>query len=126
MVATFTIIILYRIYYKYFAVKLAEQCEYANGNGKWYSGPGTLLLLHSTPNAVQRAPSSFLHRTSVASYHIETVFELRVRTQALCIAEQNEPTTSNSPSIPVWTTKETGACVLSALLLKLIPQSGLL
>lgn len=99
----------------------AEQCEYTNGNGKWYSGPGTILLLHSTPNVMQRVPSSFLHRTATTAYHIETAFELRVRTQALCVAEQNEPTTSSTPSISMWTTKETGACVLSALLLKLNP-----
>lgn len=99
-----------------------------NGNQKDDSGPGTLLLLYSTPNSIQRLPSLFIHRAGIASYHIETAFELRVRTQALCVADRSfneeKPTGSNAPSISIWTTKEAGACVLSALLLKLIPQTG--
>lgn len=99
-----------------------------NGNQKDDSGPGTLLLLFSTPNTQQHIPSTFVHRTGTSSYRIETAFEVRVRTQAICVADtsvnvnDNEPVASNGQ--PVWTTKEAGACVLSALLLKLTPESG--
>lgn len=105
-----------------------EQCEYVNGNQKDDSGPGTLLLLFSTPNTQQHTPSTFIHRTGTSSYRIETAFEVRVRTQAICVADtsvsvnDNEAVASNGQS--VWTTKEAGACVLSALLLKLTPETG--
>lgn len=98
-----------------------------NGNQKDDSGPGTLLLLFSTPNT-QHTPSTFVHRTGTSSFRIETAFEVRVRTQAICVADtsvnvnDNEPVASNGQ--PVWTTKEAGACVLSALLLKLTPETG--
>lgn len=96
-----------------------------NGNQKDDSGPGTLLLLFSTPNTQQHPPSTFVHRTGASSYRIETAFEVRVRTQAICVADtsvnDNEPVASNGQ--PVWTTKEAGACVLSALLLKLTPET---
>lgn len=103
------------------------QCEYVNGNQKDDSGPGTLLLLFSTPNTQQHPTSTFVHRTGTSSYRIETAFEVRVRSQAICVADtsvnvnDNEPVASNGQ--PVWTTKEAGACVLSALLLKLTPET---
>lgn len=107
-----------------------EQCEYVNGNQKDDSGPGTLLLLFSTPNSQQQIPSStFVHRSGTTSYRIETAFEVRVRTQAICVADtsinlnDNEPVAANGQPISVWTTKEAGACVLSALLLKLTPET---
>lgn len=71
-----------------------------------------------------------MHRSGNTSYRIETQFEVRVRTQALCVADtshnstDNEPIASNGQSISVWTTKEAGACVLSALLLKLTPETA--
>lgn len=112
----------------------AEQCEYVNGNQKDDSGPGTLLLLFSTPNSQQRQqqiPSStFVHRSGNTSYRIDTAFEVRVRTQAVCVADtsinlnDNEPIAANGQPISVWTTKEAGACVLSALLLKLTPETA--
>lgn len=98
-----------------------EQCEYVNGNQKDDSGPGTLLLLFSTPNTQQHTPSTFVHRTGTSSYRIETAYEVRVRTQAICVND-NEAVASNGQ--PVWTTKEAGACVLSALLLKLTPETA--
>lgn len=113
-----------------------EQCEYVNGNQKDDSGPGTLLLLFSTPNLEQQQqqhqiPSStFVHRAGTTSYRIETAFEVRVRAQAVCVADtsinlnDNEPMAANGQPISVWTTKEAGACVLSALLLKLTPESN--
>lgn len=94
-----------------------------NGNQKDDSGPGTLLLLFSTPNFQQQTPSTFVHRAGNSSYRIETAFEVRVRTQAVCVAD-NEPVASNGQPISVWTTKEAGACVLSALLLKLTPETA--
>lgn len=108
----------------------SEQCEYANGNQKDDSGPGTLLLLFSTPNSKQQHTSTFIHRAGTTSYRIETAFEVRVRTQAVCTADTsismnvNEPIASNGQPISVWTTKEAGACVLGALLLKLTPEIG--
>lgn len=100
-----------------------------NGNQKDDSGPGTLLLLFSTPNSQHQTPSTFVHRADNKSYRIETAFEVRVRTQAVCVADtshnlnDNEPVTTNGQPISVWTTKEAGACVLSALLLKLTPET---
>lgn len=105
-----------------------EQCEYVNGNQKDDSGPSTELLLLSIPNTKHSVPSTFVHRAGNTSYHIETAFEVRVRSQAICVSDQSgsddEPLPSNTSSLTVWTTKEAGACVLSALLLKLIPEAG--
>lgn len=101
-----------------------------NGNQKDDSGPGTLLLLFSTPNSSQQTPSTFVHRAGATSYRIETAFEVRVRTQAVCVADtsinlnDHEPVASNGQPVSVWTTKEAGACVLSALLLKLTPETA--
>lgn len=114
---------------KFLVFACTEQCEYVNGNQKDDSGPGTLLLLYSTPSSQQQTPSTFLHRAGTTSYRIETAFEVRVRTQAVCVADtsinlnDNEPMSSNGQPISVWTTKEAGACVLSALLLKLTPET---
>lgn len=89
-----------------------------------------MLLLFSSPNSQQQNPSTFVHRSGNTSYRIETTFEVRVRTQALCVADSsnnltdNEPVTSNGQTISMWTTKEAGACVLSALLLKLTPETA--
>lgn len=72
--------------------------------------------------------SSFLHRAGSTSYNIETAFEVRVRMQSLCAAESTSDDTNASSSSfavqqhSVWATKEAGACVLSAVLLKLTPQ----
>lgn len=112
-----------------FEIRL-EQCEYVNGNQKDDSGPGTLLLLFSTPNSQHQLPSStFVHRSGSTSYRIDVSFEVRVRTQAVCVADasinlnDNEPIATNGQPVSVWTTKEAGACVLSALLLKLTPET---
>lgn len=107
----------------------SEQSECVNGNQKDDSGPGTLLLLFSTPNSQQQhMPSTFVHRLGTISYRIETTFEVRVRSQALCVADTSISTTEPMPSTgqptSVWTTKEAGACVLSALLLKLTPETA--
>lgn len=82
----------------------------------------------------------FRHRVDKSDYRIETAFEVRVQTQALCAADQRSSTVLESlpstsmaddaeplPSViacpddgmPIWTTKEAGACVLTAVLLKL-------
>lgn len=114
-------------FYKKFP-RVLEQCEYVNGNQKDDSHPGTLLLLFSTPNFQQSTSSTFVHRNENALYRIETAFEVRVRTQAVCVADtsndMSEPMTSNGPG-SVWTTKEAGACALSALLLKLTPEGSM-
>lgn len=122
----------------------AEQCENVNGNQKDDSGPGTLLWLSSSPNASLKTQSAFVQRSGCVSYNIETAFEVRVRTQSLCVADDTMntndahastedaadavassshmyATTTPSSTVSVWTTKEAGACVLSALLLKLTP-----
>lgn len=57
-------------------------------------------------------------------YSIDTAFEVRVRTQSLCVAELGDGEGSSmfsSETVQTWTTKEAGACVLTALLLKLTP-----
>jgi len=66
-------------------------------------------------------------------YTISTAFEVKVRSQSLCALEQEENDTddvevagaaslqSSSNSLQMWSTKETGACVLTALLLRLEP-----
>lgn len=119
-------ILIEKFIFMFFFFFHTEQCEYVNGNQKDDSCPGTLLLLFSTPNTQQHTPSTFVHRTGTSSYRIETAFEVRVRTQSICVADtsvsvnDNEAVTSNGQ--PVWTTKEAGACVLSALLLKLTPE----
>lgn len=96
-----------------------------------------MLLLFSTPNSqqqqqqqqIQPTSSTFVHRSGNLLYRIETAFEVRVRTQAVCVADtsislnDNEPIAANGQPISVWTTKEAGACVLSALLLKLTPET---
>lgn len=84
----------------------------------------------------------FRHRVGKADYKIETAFEVRVKTQALCAADQRNsavleciPSTSKAIETeplapvsgrgdPIWTTKEAGACVLTAVLLKLTPVIG--
>lgn len=133
-----------------FRHRYAEQCENVNGNQKDDSGPGTLLWLSSSPNASLKTQSTFLQRSGSVSYNIETAFEVRVRTQSLCVADEtmnaidaqastadtadtmnaashtntttsSTTTTAVNPMVSVWTTKEAGACVLSALLLKLTP-----
>lgn len=84
----------------------------------------------------------FRHRIDKGDYRIETAFEVRVQTQALCAADQRNsavleclPSTSKAieaeplaaaiagrdDGMPIWTTKEAGACVLTAVLLKLTP-----
>lgn len=98
-----------------------------NGNQKDDSGPSTELLLSSIPNTKHSVSSSFVHRAGNTSYHIDTAFEVRVRSQAICLSDrssEDEPIPSNSSFLTEWTTKEAGACVLSALLLKLIPEAG--
>lgn len=115
----------------------SEQNENVNGNLKDDSAPGTLLLLSSSPNAPIKKQPSFIQRTGSTSYNIETVFEVRVRTQSLSAADETFGLGENSspgPSadaaiaassthspVSIWTTKEANACVLSAILLKLTP-----
>lgn len=109
------------------------------GTFKDDSGPGTRLALYSTLNTRDIPQSMFRHRVGKADYKIETAFEVRVQTQALCAADQRSsavleciPSTSKAMETevlvpvsgrgdPIWTTKEAGACVLTAVLLKLTP-----
>lgn len=102
-----------------------EPCEAAGNNQKDDSGPGTHLILSSSPNSEVKPQSTFAHRYMSGStvYTIGTAFEVRVKTQSLCGLEtETEDGAGGSSSLTqVWTTKEAGACVLTALLLKLIP-----
>lgn len=102
-----------------------EPCEAAGNNQKDDSGPGTHLILSSSPNSEVRPQSTFAHRYMSGStvYTIGTAFEVRVKTQSLCGLEtETEDGAGGSSSLTqMWTTKEAGACVLTALLLKLIP-----
>lgn len=111
------------------------------GSFKDDSGPGTRLALYSSLNTRDIPQSVFRHRVDQADYKIETAFEVRVQTQALCAADQRSsalleciPSTSKAmesesselamgqdEGMPIWTTKEAGACVLTAVLLKLVP-----
>lgn len=91
-------------------------------------------MLSSSPNAPLKKQPSFIQRTGSTSYNIETVFEVRVRTQSLSAADESiglSELTLPGPSseltgnqiVSIWTTKEANACVLSAILLKLTPLS---
>lgn len=95
----------------------------SNGsNGKDDCSPSTHLLLTSNPNVEQKiCDTEVIHKyTSDSSvYKIRTAFELRVRTQALCGVELSDEAGAASLSNQMWTTKEAGACVLSALLIRL-------
>lgn len=58
------------------------------------------------------------------SYIAHAAFEVKVKTQALCGTE-SQPScaigaSSNSESFETWSTKETGACILTALLIRLV------
>lgn len=104
------------------------------------SGPGTRLALYSSLNTRDIPQSAFRHCVDKIEYKIQTAFEVRVQTQALCAADQRSsalleciPSTSGDTEIylpgpdegmPKWTTKEAGACVLTAVLLKLCPVSS--
>lgn len=59
-----------------------------------------------------------------------TSFEVRVRTQSLCGYKEEDGEEDNSPEgeeklptdrqvVQLWTTKEAGACIITALLLKI-------
>lgn len=94
------------------------------------SGPGAHLILSSSPNASNKPQTTFAHRYMSGStvYTIGTAFEVRVRTQSLCAPDVGDDDASDSAdsgaassSIQMWTTKEAGACVLTAVLLKLEP-----
>lgn len=79
-------------------------------------------MLSSCPNAIlTKVPSEVIHRYSSETnvYKIRAIFEVRVRSQSLCGAD-SEIDEGNSAQI--WTTKEAGACILTALLLRLEPD----
>ncbi|XP_037052050.1 neuralized-like protein 4 isoform X2 [Bradysia coprophila] len=104
-----------------------DTCEGSGGHQKDDSGLGGHLNLLSVPNSPAKPPTNFTHRymSGRTVYSIDTAFEVRVRTQSLCVAELSEGDGSGSSmfseSVQKWTTKEAGACVLTALLLKLTP-----
>lgn len=103
----------------------SDTCEGSGGNQKDDSGLGGHLNLTSIPNSLAKPPTNFTHRymSGRTVYSIDTAFEVRVRTQSLCVAEltDGEGSSMYSETIQTWTTKEAGACVLTALLLKLTP-----
>lgn len=84
------------------------------------------MNLLSVPNSSDKPPTNFTHRymSGRTVYSIDTAFEVRVRTPSLCVAElscDGEGSSVFSEIVQTWTTKEAGACVLTALLLKLTP-----
>lgn len=56
-------------------------------------------------------------------YRIHTAFEVKVRSQSLRHVEFDTSCTSGleSSQFKTWTTKEANACILIALLLRLVP-----
>ncbi len=104
----------------------SDTCEGSGGHQKDDSGYiGGHLTLLSVPNSTAKPPTNFTHRymSGRTVYSIDTAFEVRVRTQSLCVADLSDGESSSmfSETIQTWTTKEAGACVLTALLLKLTP-----
>lgn len=107
--------------------------------------PGTHILLKAYPEASEQSQKPFGHRymSNNVCYRICTAFEIRVRAQSMCaidIIESDDAGTSssttftdaastsiigatatNSISNKLWTTKEANACILTALLLCLVP-----
>lgn len=105
------------------------------------SAPLMRIALYATLNTEDIPQLSFRYRVGLLSYKVETVFEVRVRTQTLCNALQRTstilesiPSTSKAveaesictklaDGLPIWTSKETGTCILTAVLLKLTQVS---
>lgn len=112
-----------------------EPYEGSSCHPKDDSGPGAHLILSSSPNANNKPQTTFAHRYMSGStvYTIGTAFEVRVKTQSLCAPDviddesidadvgSSSLTFAGSSSVQMWTTKEAGACVLTAVLLKLEP-----
>lgn len=97
--------------------------------------PGTHILLRSIPETSERSQKPYIHRYMSDSvyYRICTAFEVRVRSQSMCAIDLSE-TPSEEPqgasssqasatgaTTKLWTTKEANACILTALLLCLVP-----
>ncbi|XP_059607604.1 neuralized-like protein 4 isoform X2 [Phlebotomus argentipes] len=80
------------------------------------SGPGKHLILSTTPNVVPILPK---HTFTFGNTRVTTSFEVRVRTQSLCGYREEDGEEGASTDEELWTTKEAGACVITALLLKM-------
>ncbi|XP_055706492.1 neuralized-like protein 4 isoform X2 [Phlebotomus papatasi] len=91
------------------------------------SGPGKHIILSATPNVV---PIFAKHTFTLGNTRVATSFEVRVRTQSLCGYKEEDEEEDNSPEdeeklptdrqvVQLWTTKEAGACIITALLLKI-------
>lgn len=103
-------------------------------SGKDDSCPGTHLILSACPNALlTKISSEVVHRYWSDSniFKIRTVFEVRVRSQSICGLDADTTTggggEGGEPSAlaaQIWSTKEAGACVLTALLLRLEPDES--
>lgn len=101
-------------------------------SGKDDSCPGTHLILSACPNALlTKISSEVVHRYWSDSniFKIRTVFEVRVRSQSLCGLDADSPGSAtdgeqSAHSAQIWSTKEAGACVLTALLLRLEPDES--
>ncbi|XP_055854149.1 neuralized-like protein 4 [Episyrphus balteatus] len=119
-----------------------EQTHEAHSSTNQKDEPGTHLELHFSPNSptIQLTNSHHKYTAAMQSYTIGTAFEVYVRRQSLCATQQktsdeqqeddqqqqqqSQPGPSSTPQTTSlkdmsWFTKETGACVLTALILKL-------
>uniref|UniRef100_A0A336MFI2 CSON000929 protein n=1 Tax=Culicoides sonorensis TaxID=179676 RepID=A0A336MFI2_CULSO len=98
--------------------------------------PGTHILLRSIPETSERSQKPYIHRYMSNSiyYRICTAFEVRVRSQSMCAIDltdtpdeaqggacSSQVSAINGVSSKLWTTKEANACILTALLLCLVP-----
>ncbi|GAB0091056.1 neuralized E3 ubiquitin protein ligase 4 [Sergentomyia squamirostris] len=101
------------------------------------SGPGKHLILSSTPNISPKFINK--HIFTMGNTRVATAFEVRVRTQSLCGLDEKEgdggeveveeedgarggSVESGQGSLltsQMWTTKEAGACIFTALLLRI-------
>ena len=78
---------------------------------------GTHIILRSQPDSGERS-ERHVHRYMSNSifYRICTTFEVKVQTQSMKAIEAE-----TEDQINMWTTKEANSCVLTALLLRLVP-----
>lgn len=92
--------------------------------------PGTHILLRAIPETSERSQKPYIHRYMSDSvyYRICTAFEVRVRSQSMCAIDlsetADEPQGACSTAVSgtkLWTTKEANACIITALLLCLVP-----
>lgn len=77
------------------------------------------IILHSYPDSAEKA-IPFVHRymSNSVFYRICTSFEVKVRMQSLRLLESEGGASGLGDT---WTTKEANSCILTALLLCLIP-----